>query len=145
MCSPNGLFIAKVGFHPCLADYTTIWSTYTRFICFLYVHVLMRVLETRANVPFLILELSLRSPIILIFYAVERWLVWRFTYHVPRMIDSEKWRYQVNDSRRNAIYFNKIKNLMAQEDKSGQHSEKLNYWHGRFEGLQWVLSNIHNG
>lgn len=43
------------------------------------------------------------------------------------------------------VYFNKINNLMAQGDRSGQHSEKLNYCHGRFEGLQWVLSNIHNG
>ena len=42
------------------------------------------------------------------------------------------------------VYFNEIKDLMAQEDTSGQHSEKLNYCHGRFEGLQWVLSNIDN-
>jgi hypothetical protein len=42
-------------------------------------------------------------------------------------------------------YFDKMKNLMAQEDKSDQHSEKLNYCYGRFEGLQWVLSNIDNG
>jgi len=42
-------------------------------------------------------------------------------------------------------YFNKIKDLMAQEDKSDQHSEKLDYCHGRFEGLQWVLSNIQDG
>ena len=40
------------------------------------------------------------------------------------------------------VYMDKMRDLAAQGDKSGPHDAKLNYCHARFEGLQWVLSNI---
>lgn len=39
---------------------------------------------------------------------------------------------------------NKIRDLTLQGGKSGPHSAKLNYCHGRVEGLQSVLSNMNN-
>lgn len=42
------------------------------------------------------------------------------------------------------IYLGKIKDLNAQnsEPSTAPHNAKLNYCHGRFEGLQWVLTNM---
>jgi hypothetical protein len=39
-------------------------------------------------------------------------------------------------------YLTQIKDLTAQGGNSGPHGAKLNYCHGRYEGLQWVLSKI---
>jgi hypothetical protein len=42
------------------------------------------------------------------------------------------------------VYLEQIKNLTAQDSTTdaSPHGAKLNYCHGRYEGLQWVLSKI---
>ena len=40
------------------------------------------------------------------------------------------------------VYLGQIKELKAQGENSGPHDAKLNYCHGRYEGLQWVLSKV---
>jgi len=44
------------------------------------------------------------------------------------------------------IYLGKIRDLNVQNSKpnTGPHGAKLNYFHGRFEGLQWVLTNMYD-
>lgn len=41
------------------------------------------------------------------------------------------------------VCLNKI-NLLKKEDKTDLLSAKWNYFHGRYEGLQWVLDNMNN-
>ncbi len=44
------------------------------------------------------------------------------------------------------IYLGKIRDLKMQNSKpdAGPHGAKLNYCHGRFEALQWVLTNMYD-
>jgi hypothetical protein len=57
-------------------------------------------------------------------------------------VENEKLKLIIEEEMQ--VYLNKIGYLQAQGGitNAGPHNAKLNYCHGRFEGLQWVLSKI---
>lgn len=60
--------------------------------------------------------------------------------HILQALENEKLRSMIEVEME--VYLTQIKDLTAQGGNSGPHGAKLNYCHGRYEGLQWVLSKI---
>jgi len=59
-----------------------------------------------------------------------------------KIVENEKLKLVIETEME--VYLGQIKNLTAQDSitDSSPHGAKLNYCHGRYEGLQWVLSKI---